>query len=74
MFERIPITARRARSRCAAVHPTTLFSGNRWRSAGLAQARLRAAEPAGKHRASITRMIARHLFSCAEVVSVPALN
>ena len=34
MFERILITAGRARSRCTAVHPATLFAGNRWRPAG----------------------------------------
>ena len=35
MFERILITAGRARSRCTAVHPAALFAGNRWRPAGL---------------------------------------
>ena len=52
MFERILITAGRARSRCTAVHPAALFAGNRWRPAGLTRARLRPAAKAIKHWAA----------------------
>src|SRR5262249_18718563 len=59
----ILVATRRARSRCTTVHSATLFTGNRWRPAGFARARLRPAAPAIKHRTSITGVITRHRFS-----------
>ncbi len=64
VLERILIAARSARSRRTAMHPTTSFTPDCWRSAWFTRARFGSAAWAGEHRASITRMVRRHLPLC----------
>ena len=60
VLERILVLFRRARTRCAPMHSTTLLAGHRRRAARLAGAGPGPAARAGKHWAGIARVIVAH--------------
>jgi len=65
MLQRVFVAAWSARSRRTAMHPTTSFSAHRRSHAGFARARFGPAAPTRQHWASITWMIACHVFAAA---------
>ena len=65
MLQRVLVAAWSAGSRRTAMHPTTSFSAHRRGHAGFARTRFGPAAPTRQHRASITWMIACHVFAAA---------